>query len=183
MLRRNFLMLGSFLAGLASYRIYQNIVFESITTLFASTLLILLNSNFVKCSNGICSPLYRESSRPIRSSWILNGLASIIRILSLLIKSSKSQPNDLQSFFISSMFCDMVMYTPGSSKSLAPKYRNSNPNVVFPLPGGPDITTERFCFNPPDMIESNPGMPVLTLEYVKSISKESNWNFLYKEGD
>src|SRR3989338_7199929 len=158
-------------------------VMESITTLFASTLLMLLNSNLVRCSNGICSPLYRESSRPINSSWILNGLASIISILSLFIKSSKSQPNDLQSFFISSIFCDSVMYTPGSSKSLAPEYRNCNPNVVFPLPGGPEIKMALFFFNPFDINDSNPGIPVLTLEYVKSISTENNWNFLYKERD
>jgi hypothetical protein len=62
------------------------------------------------------------------------------------------------------------MYTPGSSKSFAPEYRNCNPIVVLPLPGGPEIIIERFFFNPPDMIESKPGTPVLTLEYVKSIS-------------
>jgi hypothetical protein len=28
--------------------------------------------------------------------------------------------------------------------------------------------TARSFFNPPDIIESNPGIPVLTLEYVKS---------------
>lgn len=55
------------------------------------------------------------------------------------------------------------MYTPGSSKSLAPEYRNCNPNVVFPLPGGPETITERSFFNPPDIMESSPGMPVLTL--------------------
>ena len=37
-----------------------------------------------------------------------------------------------------------------------------NPNVVFPLPGGPETTTELPFFNPKDNVESNPGIPVLT---------------------
>jgi hypothetical protein len=47
---------------------------------------------------------------------------------------------------------------------LAPEYKNCNPKVVFPLPVGPEIKTDRVFFNPPDSMESNPGIPVLTLE-------------------
>ena len=53
-----------------------------------------------------------------------------------------------------------------------PDCKNCKPNVVFPLPGDPDTVTERPGFNPPDMTESSPGIPVFTLEYVESMSIE-----------
>ena len=38
---------------------------------------------------------------------------------------------------------------------------------------------ERSFFNPPDMIESNPGTPVFTLEYVKSIPTKKITEIFY----
>ena len=36
--------------------------------------------------------------------------------------------------------------------------------MVFPLPGGPETTTELFFLRPGDIMESNPGMPVFTTD-------------------
>ena len=43
--------------------------------------------------------------------------------------------------------------------------------MVFPLPGGPETVTARPTFNPPEITESSPGIPVFTLEYVESNEK------------
>src|SRR5882724_9773505 len=53
-----------------------------------------------------------------------------------------------------------VIRTPGSLNSVAPRTRNSTPNMLLPHPALPQTSVGRPFGKPPSVISSNPSMPV-----------------------
>jgi hypothetical protein len=73
---------------------------------------------------------------------------------------ARSKPSEATSSANSSADSSNASNTPGSSKSCAPRTRNSSPNNVLPAPGPPVTRLARPRGNPPPVISSNPRMPV-----------------------
>ncbi len=98
------------------------------------------------------SPVSEISAREM-DTWSRNSFFSATRRF-------RSKPSDRAFSARSGIVSSNEMNTPGSPYCVAPRTRNSSPNIVFPAPAPPLTSVGRPLGRPPPVISSRPWMPV-----------------------
>ena len=121
------------------------------TTRFAPTLWTASAMRMKRPSRSY-SPVSAISLREM-CTWSRNSFLSAT-------SRSRSNPSDAALMVRSGIVSSNDMNTPGSSYCVAPRTRNSSPNMVFPEPAPPLTSVGRPLGSPPPVISSRPWMPV-----------------------